>query len=42
MGNLTDFLAEHPVDHLREEVLVSPRLKEYPFEIKGVTVGEME
>ena len=42
MDTLTEFLAENPVEDLREEVVVSQRLREHPFEIKGAYAGEME
>lgn len=39
---LMDFLLAHPVDHLEKEVIVSQRLRDYPFLVRGVTVGEMD
>lgn len=41
MGALLDFLLENPVENLRDEVVVSARLSEHPFLIKGVSAGEM-
>ena len=41
MSALWDFLMEHPVTGLREEVIVSPRLAEHPFTITAVSAGEM-
>lgn len=37
MSKLLDFLIENPVDNLRAEVIVSPRLAKYPFIIKGIS-----
>jgi len=40
MSNLVNFLIENPVDNLVEEVVVSSRLKQFPFKIKGMTGPE--
>lgn len=37
MSKLTDFLVKNPVDNLTKEVVVSDRLKDHPFTIKGIT-----
>jgi len=36
MSKLLDFLVEHPVDNLTDEVVVSPRLAQFPFKIKAI------
>lgn len=40
MSKLLEFLIENPVDDLTEEIIVSPRLAEYPFKIKGISGPE--
>ena len=42
MSTLTDFLAEHPVNDLQKEVVVSSRLAEHPFLVRGVSAEEIE
>ncbi|MEG0875213.1 MAG: hypothetical protein RSB05_01005 [Clostridiales bacterium] len=41
MSLLFDFLLENSVEDLQENVIVSPRLADYPFSIKGVTAKEI-
>ncbi len=40
--NLTEFLMEHPVDGIEEEVVISKRLKGYKFKIRPYTTEEHE
>lgn len=40
MSQLMDFLIENPVDQLTEEVIVSERLKDFPFTIRAVSSDE--
>lgn len=40
MNNLQQFLMDNPVDNLTEELIVSTRLKDYPFTIKAMTGSE--
>lgn len=40
MSKLLEFLIENPVDNLTEDVVVSPRLANFPFKIKGMTGPE--
>lgn len=40
MSRLTDFLIQNPVDNLTEELVVSQRLAEFPFKIRGMTGPE--
>ena len=35
--SLLEFLAENPVDDLKEQVIVSKRLKKYPFTVTAMT-----
>lgn len=40
MSSVLDFLAENPIDNVTEEVIISKRLKGYPFKIKAMTETE--
>jgi hypothetical protein len=40
MSKLLDFLVANPVDDVTSEVIVSARLKEFPFKIKAMTGPE--
>lgn len=42
MSELLNFLIENPIDDLRAEVIVSNRLKKFPFEIKAMTGPEFD
>lgn len=37
MSKLLEFLVQNPVDNVTEEIIVSARLKDYPFQIKAMT-----
>lgn len=37
MGKLLDFLIEHPVDNLTEEIVISDRLSKWKFKIRAMT-----
>lgn len=37
MSGLIDFLIENPVDNVFDEVIVSERLKKFPFRIKAIS-----
>lgn len=37
MSKLLEFLIENPIDNIEDEIIVSARLKDFPFKIKGVT-----
>lgn len=37
MSKLLEFLVQNPVDNITEEIIVSQRLKDYPFKIKAMT-----
>ena len=37
MGSLVEFLIEHPIDNVTEEIVVSPRLSKHPFTIRGMS-----
>ena len=40
MSKLLEFLVQNPVDNVTEEIIVSTRLKEFPFKIKAMTGQE--
>lgn len=40
MSKLLEFLVQNPVDNVTEEIIVSARLKEFPFKIKAMTGQE--
>lgn len=40
--SVQDFLLQNPVQDMKTKVIVSERLKDYPFEIRAVTAPEME
>ena len=40
INSVVDFLLQNPVDNLTKEVIVSERLKDYPFVIKAMTGPE--
>lgn len=40
--NIHDFLIENSVEDLQKEVIISSRLKDYPFTISAVTSEQME
>jgi hypothetical protein len=37
MSGLLDFLADHPIDDLTEEIVISARLRDFKFTIKAMT-----
>jgi hypothetical protein len=40
MSKLLEFLIENPVDNVTEEIIISQRLKNFPFKIKAMTGQE--
>ena len=40
MSKLLEFLVQNPVDNMTEEIVVSNRLKDFPFQIKAMTGQE--
>lgn len=42
MSTLIEFLIENPVDNLTEKVIVSDRLKNFPFTVKAMTGPEFQ
>lgn len=40
MNALQQFLLENPVDNITEEIVVSNRLKDFPFKVRAITGGE--
>lgn len=42
MSTLLDFLTDNPVDDLTEKVIISERLKDFPFTIKAMSCADFE
>lgn len=40
--SLADFLMENPIDEIIQEIIISKRLLNFPFEIKAMTSRQME
>lgn len=40
MNELQQFLLDNPVDNVTEEIIVSERLKDFPFKVKAIKGGE--
>ena len=40
MNALQQFLIENPVDNITEEIIVSERLKQFPFKVRAITGAE--